>query len=97
MMYNVRFVHKIAPSDKDTGSRISLSEMALTDRKTLGAALRKAKVLIKGGAIQQWRIETGGRVVVFPSAPGMTTYWHSIILSPIGDLEETASKKLAQG
>ena len=97
MMYATRFVHKIAPSDKDTGPRVELDAQALTDRKTLGAALRKAKVLIKGGVVQQWRIEQGGRIVAFPSAPGMTTYWHSIILSPIGDLEETATKKLAQG
>lgn len=34
-----------------------------------------------GARIRHFRVE-GEKVVVFPSVPEMTTYWHAIILEP---------------
>jgi hypothetical protein len=79
----VRYVHKISPSDKDVMGPVHIPGGAFSDRKKLGAALRKAKVMMAGTSIRSFRTE-GNRVIVFPSAPGMTTYWHSIILTHEG-------------
>ena len=79
----VRYVHKILPSDKDVMGPVHISGGAFSNRKTLGAALRKAKVMMTGASVRSFRAE-GNRVVVFPSAPGLTTYWHSIILTHEG-------------
>jgi hypothetical protein len=78
--YMVGYIHKISPSPQDVWGPVCLNDNAFSDGKTLGAALRKAHVLIPGGQVRQFRIE-GDKVIVFPSAPGMTTYWHSIILT----------------
>jgi len=80
----VRYVHKISPSDKDVAGPIHLSAGDFKDKKTLGAALRRQRILMSGGSVQQFRLEASGRVVAFPSVPGLTTYWHSIILTPVG-------------
>ena len=82
--YMVRYVHKIRPSDKDVMGPIHIEASELRDRKRLGAALRREKALMSGGSVQSFRVEADGRVVAFPSMPGMTTYWHSIILTPTG-------------
>jgi len=84
MDYTTRFVHKVSTSSKDVGPDIALDARDLIDRKTLGAALRKARILIKGGTVQEYRVERDGRIVAFPTCPGLSTYWHSIILTPIG-------------
>lgn len=81
--YMVRYVHKISPSAKDVAGPIELSASAFANKKALGAALRKAGVLLSGGTVRDFRTE-GLKIVVFPSVPGMTTYWHSIILTPVG-------------
>jgi len=78
--YMVGYIHKISPSPQDVWGPVCLNDNAFSDGKTLGAALRKAHVLIPGGQVRQFWVE-GDRVIVFPSAPGMTTYWHSIILT----------------
>jgi hypothetical protein len=78
--YMVGYIHKVSPSPQDVWGPVCLNDNAFSDSKTLGAALRKAHVLIPGGQVRQFRVE-GDKVVVFPSAPGMTTYWHSIILT----------------
>jgi len=85
MEYTTRYVHKVATSSKDVGDNVSLDTRDLADRKTLGAALRKARILIKGGTVREYRAERDGRIVAFPTCPGLTTYWHSIILTPIGE------------
>ena len=77
--YSVRYVHKIAPSDKDVGPEVELDDAAFSDWKALGKALREACVLARGGRVNAFRVE-GSQVVVFPSVPGLTTYWHSIVL-----------------
>lgn len=82
--YAVRYVHKIAPSDKDTKGPVCINDNAFSNSKTLGAALRKAGVLISGGQVRNFRVE-GENTIVFPSVPGLTTYWHSIILTPDDD------------
>lgn len=82
MIYSTRFVHKIAPSEKDVGDNVSLDTRDLADRKTIGAALRKVRILIKGGSVREYRVERDGRIVVFPTCPGLSTYWHAIVLSP---------------
>lgn len=81
----VRFVHKISPSDKDVMGPVHIPASAFSDRKTLGVALRKVKVLGAGGSIRSFRTE-GDKVVVFPTMPGLTTYWHAIILTHAGSI-----------
>ncbi len=82
--YKVRYTHKIAPSTKDVGPKVRLTATELADRKALGKALRNAGVLAHGGRVKDYCINyTAGRatnVCVFPSVPGLTTYWHSITL-----------------
>lgn len=74
--YQVRYVHKIAPSEKDVAENpINLEMTDLATRSTLGAALRRERILSKGDTIQSYRIEND-RVLVFPKA----SIWHSIIL-----------------
>jgi hypothetical protein len=73
-------VHKISPSAKDTGPDVEISDNAWSNRNTLAKALRKARVLDPGARVRSFRVE-GDKVVVFPSIPGMTTYWHSVILT----------------
>ncbi len=77
--YHVRFVHKITPRDTDV-MQATLPDGAFSDRKALGKALRDAKVMHKGCRVEGFRVE-GNRIVVFPICPGLTTYWHSIILT----------------
>ena len=80
--YSVRYVDKFLPSSKDIGGDISLAPSDLTDPAKLAKAMRKGGALGAGGRVRQFRVEAGGRVVAFPTMPGMTTYWHSIILTP---------------
>lgn len=78
-LYHVRFVHKIAPRDTDI-SNVDLPDTAFADPKTLAKALRATGILMKGCRIREMRVESD-RVVVFPVCPGLSTYWHSIILT----------------
>jgi hypothetical protein len=96
--YMVGYIHKISPSPQDVWGPVCLNDNAFSDGKTLGAALRKAHVLIPGGQVRQFRVE-GDTVIVFPSAPG-TTYWHSIILTAgvqDGGLREAPTKRSRAG
>jgi hypothetical protein len=80
--YSVRYVHKIAPRDTDVGDDVTLTDADLVDNKTIGAALRERGTLLAGVRVREWRIEPDGKIVVFPVYPGLTTYWHSVILTP---------------
>ena len=82
IVYSVRYVHKVATSANDVGDPVRLSEDDLADARTLGAALRRQKTLLPTTYVREYRIERDGRVVVFPAYPGLSTYWHSIILTP---------------
>ncbi len=73
--YQVRYVHKIAPSDKDVAGPIDLSLKDLESRSSLGAALRRTRILSTGDRIRDFRIEKD-RIVAFPQ----NSIWHSIIL-----------------
>ena len=75
MRYETRYVHKIAPSEKDVGPTVDLSPTDIESKTKLAAALRRAKVLSHGDAIKSFRFEDD-RIVVFPQA----SIWHSIIL-----------------
>lgn len=75
MRYQTRYVHKISPQDTDVGPSIEVAPTDLMDRRALGAALRRAKILTSGDKIRDFRVEND-RVVVFPQA----SIWHSIIL-----------------
>jgi len=81
MKYMIRYVHKISPRPTDTMGPVEIPDNAFSNRNTLGAALRKAGVLMRGASIRSFRVE-GIKIVAFPSAPGLTTYWHSIIITP---------------
>jgi hypothetical protein len=78
--YNVRYVHKVAPKDTDTGPSVLLSGNVFADRKTLAKALRQTGVIASEARIREYRVE-GNKVVIFPTVPGMTTYWHSVIMT----------------
>lgn len=78
--YSVKYTHKISPSSKDVGPDVNLPDGAFSDSKTLGRALRQAGVLISGAKVNSFRTE-GDKTIVFPSAPGLTTYWHSVVLT----------------
>lgn len=85
-IYTVRYVHRISPKDTDVAPDIELdTDSLLTDasisnallRRSLGRALREAKLLIKGQRLNSCRIDKGGRYIVcFPA----DSVWHSIIL-----------------
>lgn len=77
--YSVRFVHPISPSDRDVGEDVLLDDKAFSDRKVLGAELRRRGVMEAFGRVREFRVE-GDRVVVFPKVPGYST-WHSIVLT----------------
>lgn len=79
MKYLVRYVHKIAPSDRDI-SAAEISEGSWSNRNTLAKALRDARILPSGGRLASFRVE-GERVIAFPVA----SIWHSIILTPYAD------------
>jgi hypothetical protein len=78
--YSVRYVHKVSPSDADTRDDVEIRDGAFSDRKTLGKALRDAGVMMSGCRVSQFRVE-GDKVVVFPICPGLSTYWHAIVLT----------------
>ncbi len=80
--YSVRYVHKVATSSRDTGPDVTLDPSDLKSRSLLGAALRSKRVLLSGARVVEYRIEDGGRIVAFPSLPGLSTYWHAVILEP---------------
>lgn len=79
--YSVRYVHKISPSEQDKHHDIELDAGDLVDAKSLAKALRAQGALAPGGRIISYRAEGNGQVVVvFPAVPGLTTYWHCIVL-----------------
>lgn len=80
--YSVHYTHKIRPQATDVGPDVMLSSAALTDCKTLGAALREAGALISGGRVRAFRIEAD-KIVIFPVCPRLTTYWRAITLTAI--------------
>ena len=82
MIYSVRYVHKISPSNSDVGPDVVLLWSDFIDRKKLGKALREGKVIGPGSALTNFRaeggrIEDGARVIAFPRS----SVWHSIILT----------------
>ena len=78
--FHARYVHKIAPKDTDVSGPHTIPDGAWSDSKTLGKALRCAKVLLPGARVRSFRVE-GNKVVVFPTLPGLSTYWHAIVLT----------------
>lgn len=81
-MWSVRFVHKVSPRDSDRMAPVRIPDGAWSDTRKLGAALRAVGVLGKGARVKSFRAE-GDSVAVFPAMPGLTTYWHSIILKHV--------------
>lgn len=78
--WSVKYTHKISPSPKDVGPDVRISDNAFSNDRTLAKALREAGVLERGASIRSSRSE-GDKVIIFPSLPGSTTYWHSITLT----------------
>jgi hypothetical protein len=83
--YSVSFVHKIASLPTDVGPDVSLPPLPLENKRELGRILRDAGVLAPGARVQDVRSD-GDRVMIFPTLPGVTTYWHSVILTLARDL-----------
>lgn len=80
--YSVKFIHKISPSDKDVGPDVDVLDGAFSNSRTLGRALRDLRVLLKGARVASFRVE-GDKVVVFPRLPGLSTYWHAVVLTKL--------------
>lgn len=80
MRYAVRYVHKVSPNAADTRDDVEIRDGAFSNRKTLGKALRDAGVMMSGCRVDTFRVEDN-RVVVFPICPGLSTYWHAIVLT----------------
>lgn len=85
--YSVRYVHRISPSDRDVGpdvildlTDLPLGRLGPETRKALAAQLRAMRVLAPGVRVREAR-HTQGQLVVFPTYPGLTSYWHSVILT----------------
>jgi hypothetical protein len=76
-LWNVRFVHKISPSDKDVKKDVFISPKAWATNITLAKALRENRILPVGGTIRAMA-KSPDRVVVFP---GGRSVWHSIIFT----------------
>lgn len=83
MRFKTRYVHKIAPRETDKGPNVDLTESDLASNVHLAAKLRRAKVLDPGARVRSFRKNAQAEIVVFPTMPGLTTYWHSVILTPI--------------
>lgn len=80
--YSVRYVHKIAPRDTDVGPQVRIASVDLLSKSSLARSLRDQKAIGAGARVRDFRVEDGGaRIVVFPTMPGTTTYWHSIIMT----------------
>lgn len=80
--YRVTSVDKFHGPNKET-SEVELWVDALNTKKSLGRALRDARILTSGQTVREFRRE-GDKVVVFPNnAPGLTTGYHSITLTPV--------------
>jgi hypothetical protein len=77
-VYRTRYVHKISPSEKDVGPDVELDAEDLATRTTLAAALRRAGVMASGERLRDFRVESGGKIVAFPSK----SIWHAIVLMP---------------
>lgn len=77
MKFMVRYVHKIAPRASDVMGPVEINDNAFSNRNTLAAALRKARVLSSGDRLKSFRVE-GDKVIAFP----MASIWHSVILTP---------------
>ncbi len=82
MKYSVRYIHKIAPRATDVGPDVEINNNAFSNRNALGKALRTVGVMTSGGRVTSFRVE-GPKVVIFPSMPGLTTYWHAIVLESL--------------
>jgi hypothetical protein len=76
--YRTRYVHKISPRKGDVGADAVLSPARLKDERYVGSTLRDQRILGKGERVREYRVESDGRIVVFP----MSGVWHSIILTP---------------
>jgi hypothetical protein len=85
--YDVKFVHKISPSDKDRMGPVAMPDNAFSDRNTLAKALRDAGVLHSGERLRNFRVE-GEKVIAFPAK----SIWHAIVLTPSTEMEANEAR-----
>jgi hypothetical protein len=85
--YDVKFVHKISPSDKDRMGPVAMPDNAFSDRNTLAKALRDAGVLHSGDRLSNFRVE-GEKVIAFPAK----SIWHAIVLTPSTEMEPNEAR-----
>jgi hypothetical protein len=85
MKVDIRFVHKISPSDTDVRTGVCLEDIWTSFEPTTWArCLRFAGVLPAGTQVRELRRDTCpdtglDRVLVFPrNAPHSTTGWHCL-------------------
>jgi hypothetical protein len=82
-VYTTHYVHKVSnPNGPELGENVSLTADMLADKSLLAKALREQGALLPGARIYEYRVEQDGKVCVFPTLPGLSTYHHCIILTP---------------
>jgi hypothetical protein len=80
MIVRCHYVHAIAPRDVEPYDReTTLPDYAARDRRTLGQALRNARLLCMGAGVKSFRVEAD-RIVAFPTR---TAGWHAIVLTVV--------------
>ncbi len=79
--YEVRYVHKISPSHKDSSVReLHVELLPSMTCKEVGSVLRSVGILNAGDSVREYRVETDGRIVAFPRAGNGRCVWHSIVM-----------------
>jgi len=94
MRYKTRYTHAIHPSPRDVGPDVDLGKSDLSSSRALAAALRRAGVLTSGARVKSFRIDRGGKIVLFPgSTPSGRSIWWSVTLTPIETRGERAERR----
>lgn len=85
--YEVLTYHKISnPNGPDRLGDVSLPDNAFSNKNTLAAALRKARILPSGTSLDSVRVEAD-KIIAFPSNRGGRSTQHSYVLKYLGDDE----------
>lgn len=88
-LYNIRYVHAIAPGPDDTEGPYEIRDGAFSNRTTLGRALREIGVLDRGRRLRTFRVE-GDKTIAFPvSTLSNRSIWHAFVIEPADNYEPT--------
>lgn len=78
--YALTYVHKISQLPGDQANRlVTVTPADLTDRKALGACLRRQGVFGAGAAVRSYKVKDNGEISIFPPRDSV---WNCFILRP---------------